>query len=161
MGWRRLKGRKKSRGATNCCRECLGGKAGLSRCARQQFPARCAPVRAALNLSCAGLAQSEALRFRLLRYTSFAMSVSRRCFGPGQLQFITSSVYRRLKLFDSYRLRRLFVEVLRECRQEAGFLLAGWRRRAVFWHVCDPPIPRDAYMPTKTVGTYAPPAAGS
>ena len=51
------------------------------------------------------------------------MSVSRRYFAPGQLQFITSSVYRRLKLFDSYRLRLMFVEVLREYRQQLGFLL--------------------------------------
>ena len=54
------------------------------------------------------------------------MAVSRRYFAPGQLQFITSSVYRRLKLFDSYRLRLMFVEVLREYRQELGFLLIGW-----------------------------------
>jgi len=38
------------------------------------------------------------------------MSVSRRYFAPGQLEFITSSVYRRLALFDSYRLRLMFVE---------------------------------------------------
>ena len=43
------------------------------------------------------------------------MSVSRR-----------SGVYRRLKLFDSYRLRLMFVEVLREYRQGLGFLLLGW-----------------------------------
>ena len=48
------------------------------------------------------------------------MSVSRRYFAPDQLQFITSSVYRRLKLFDSYCLHLMFVEVLREYRQERG-----------------------------------------
>jgi len=54
------------------------------------------------------------------------MPVSRRYFAPGQLQFITSSVYRRLKLFDSYRLRGVFLDVLRQLRQETGFLLLGW-----------------------------------
>jgi REP element-mobilizing transposase RayT len=54
------------------------------------------------------------------------MPVARRHFAPGQLQFITSSVYRRLKLFDSQRLRFMFVELLREYRQEKGFLLIGW-----------------------------------
>jgi hypothetical protein len=33
----------------------------------------------------------------------------------------------------------------------------GWRRRAASWHVRALRIPRGAYMPTKTVGTYAPP----
>ena len=39
----------------------------------------------------------------------------------------------------------------------AGGAYAGRRIRAVFWHVCDPPTQSDAYMPTKSVGTYAPP----
>ena len=45
-----------------------------------------------------------------VRYTDAAMPVSRRYFAPGQLQFITSSVYRRRKLFGSPRLRGVFVE---------------------------------------------------
>jgi hypothetical protein len=36
--------------------------------------------------------------------------------------------------------------------------MRGWRRRAALWHVCAL-LARGAYMPTKTVGTYAPPAA--
>jgi hypothetical protein len=60
-----------------------------------------------------------------MRFTVSAMPVARRYFAPGQLQFITSSVYRRLRLFDSQRLRLIFVEVLREYRQEKGFLLIG------------------------------------
>ena len=51
------------------------------------------------------LAQSEALRFSLtLRCAGSVMPVSRRYLAPGQFQFITPSVYRRLKLFDSYHL---------------------------------------------------------
>jgi hypothetical protein len=73
----------------------------------------------------AGAERSSAFSLTL-RYTAFAMSASRRYFAPGRLQFITSSVYRRLKLLDCYRLRPRFVEVLREYRQEAGFLLVGW-----------------------------------
>ena len=45
------------------------------------------------------------------------MPVYRRYFGPGQLQFITSSTYRRVKLFESERFRRDFVDVLRQLRE--------------------------------------------
>jgi hypothetical protein len=51
-----------------------------------------------------------------MQCTAFAMPVSRRYFSPGELQFITSSTYRRMKLFDSHGLRCHFVEVLRELR---------------------------------------------
>jgi hypothetical protein len=44
------------------------------------------------------------------------MPVYRRYFGPGQLQFITSSTYRRVNLFESEGFRRDFVEVLRQLR---------------------------------------------
>jgi REP element-mobilizing transposase RayT len=73
-----------------------------------------------------GLTHSEAVRLASVQYTDAAMPVARRYSAPGQLQFITSSVYRRLKLLDSHRLRLMFVEVLREYRQEKGFLLIGW-----------------------------------
>ena len=75
------------------------------------------------------------------------MSVSRRYFAPGQLQFITSSVYRRLKLFDSDRLRLMFVEVLREYRQQAGFLLVGWVLMPEHFHFLIKPA-GGAYVPT-------------
>ncbi|MGO8734634.1 MAG: transposase, partial [Terriglobia bacterium] len=69
------------------------------------------------------------------------MPVSRRHFAPGQLQFITSSVYRRTKLFDSQRLRSNFVEVLRQFRQEAGFLLIGWVLMPEHFHLLINPEP--------------------
>jgi hypothetical protein len=94
----------------------------------------------------AGAERSSAVSLAL-RYTAFAMSVSRRYFAPGQLQFITSSVYRRLKLFDSDRLRLMFVEVLREYRQQAGFLLVGWVLMPEHFHFLIKPA-GGAYVPT-------------
>jgi len=74
------------------------------------------------------------------------MSVSRRYFAPSQLQFITSSVYRGLKLFDSYRLRLMFVEVLREYRQELGFLLIGWVLMPEHFHFLIRPEPAVPFL---------------
>ena len=64
-----------------------------------------------------------------MRYTAFIMGFSRRYFAPGQLQFVTSSTYRRAKLFDSHRFRCEFVETLRQLRKEKGFLLAQQSRQ--------------------------------
>ena len=72
------------------------------------------------------------------------MSVSRRYSAPDQLQFITSSVYGRLKLFDSYRLRLMFVEVLREYRQELDFLLIGWVLMPEHFHFLIKPEPAES-----------------
>ena len=67
-------------------------------------------------------------------------------FAPGQLQFITSSVYRRRKLFDSHRVRCEFVETLRRLRQETGFLLIGWVliRRLTDFHLLIKPEPAES-----------------
>jgi putative transposase len=72
------------------------------------------------------------------------MPVARRYFAPGQLQFITSSVYRCLKLFDSQRLRLMFVELLREYRQEKGFLLIGWVLMPEHFHLPIKPEPAES-----------------
>ncbi len=72
------------------------------------------------------------------------MSLSRRYFAPSQLQFITSSVYGRLKLFDNYRLRLMFVEVLREYRQELGFLLIGRVLMPEHFHFLIKPEPAES-----------------
>lgn len=45
---------------------------------------------------------------------------------PGELQFITSSVYRRTPLFRSERFCRCFVDTLVEVRKAGSFLLIGW-----------------------------------
>ena len=72
------------------------------------------------------------------------MPVSRRHFAPGQLQFITSSTYRRTKLFDSHRFRCDFVEVLRQFRREAGFLLLGWVLMPEHFHLLIKPEPAES-----------------
>ena len=72
------------------------------------------------------------------------MSVSRRYFAPARLQFITSSAYGRLKLFDSYRLRLMFVGVLREYRQQLGFLLIGWVLMPEHFHFLIEPEPAES-----------------
>jgi hypothetical protein len=53
------------------------------------------------------------------------MPTSERHFAPGLLQFLTSSTYRRAKVFESERFRWSFVEVLGQHRTEVGFLLIG------------------------------------
>ena len=45
---------------------------------------------------------------------------------PDELQFITSSVYRRTPVFNSERFCRCFVDALADVRKVTGFLLIGW-----------------------------------
>src|SRR5574338_206549 len=54
------------------------------------------------------------------------MASRRLPYIPGELQFITSSVYRRAPLFRSERFCRCFVDALAEVRKASGFLLIGW-----------------------------------
>jgi hypothetical protein len=49
------------------------------------------------------------------------MPTSKRHFAPGQLQFFTSSTFRRAALFESDRFRWSFVEVLGQLRIEMGY----------------------------------------
>jgi putative transposase len=72
------------------------------------------------------------------------MPVSRRHFAPGQLQFITSSPYRRTKLFESHRFRSDFVAALRELREETGFLLIGWLLMPEHFHLLIKPQPAES-----------------
>jgi REP element-mobilizing transposase RayT len=72
------------------------------------------------------------------------MPVYGRHFEPGQLQFITTSTYRRLKLFDSLRFRWTFVEVLRELRQETDCLLIGWVLMPEHFHLLIKPEPAES-----------------
>ena len=70
-----------------------------------------------------------------------------RVYGPGELQFITTSTYRRTPLFLSDRFRGCFVQRLEEVRSELPFLFIGevlmpehfrgWRRLLALG-VCDP-----------------------
>ncbi len=68
---------------------------------------------------------------------------AKRHFDPGQLQFITSSTYRRRKLFESQRFRGDFVEVLRDLRQEMGFRLVGWVLMPEHFHLLLKPEPAE------------------
>ena len=54
------------------------------------------------------------------------MPIYGRHFEPGQLQFITTSTYRRSRLFTCQRFCWIFVETLRQVRQGTGFLLIGF-----------------------------------
>lgn len=72
------------------------------------------------------------------------MPIYGRHFEPGQLQFITTSTYRRTKLFESEPLRWLFVNVLRQLRQETGFLLVGWVLMPEHLHLLIRPEPAEA-----------------
>jgi len=71
------------------------------------------------------------------------MPAHRRHFHPGQLQFITTSTYRRAKLFESDRFRRDFVEVLQQLRQEMGFRLIGWVLMPEHFHLLIKPEPAE------------------
>jgi len=72
------------------------------------------------------------------------MPVYGRHSEPGELQFITTSTYRRLKLFASDRFRYTLVEVLREVRRETGFPLIGWVLMPEHFHLLIKPEPAEA-----------------
>jgi len=72
------------------------------------------------------------------------MPIYGRHFEPGQLQFITTSTYRRSRLFTCQRFCWIFVETLRQLRQETGFLLIGWVLMPEHFHLLIQPQPAEA-----------------
>ena len=74
----------------------------------------------------------------------FLMPIYGRHYEPGQLQFITTSTYRRTQLFHSQRFCWAFVEVLRELRRETGSLLIGWVLMPEHFHVLIKPEPAES-----------------
>ena len=66
-----------------------------------------------------------------------------RVYSPGELQFITTSTYRRTPLFVSDRFRHCFVQRLDEVRQELHFLLIGWVLMPEHFHVLIKPEPAE------------------
>ena len=72
-----------------------------------------------------------------------AMPFYNRVYSPGQLQFITTSTYRRTPLFLSDRFRRCFVQRLEEVRQELHFLLIGWVLMPEHFHILIKPEPAE------------------
>lgn len=72
------------------------------------------------------------------------MPIYGRRYDPGQLQFITTSTYRRTTLFEHDRFGWIFVEVLRQLRRETGFLLIGWVLMPEHFHLLIRPEPPEA-----------------
>lgn len=72
------------------------------------------------------------------------MTTCKRHYAPGELQFLTSSTYRRARLFDSERFRRDFVEILGELRREVGFHLIGWVLMPDHFHLLIWPHPAES-----------------
>ena len=71
------------------------------------------------------------------------MPFYKRQYSLGQLQFITTSTYRRAPLFLSERFRRSFVETLARLRTEKGFLLIGWVLMPEHFHLLLKPEPAE------------------
>jgi len=99
-----------------------------------------------LALACAGrLAQTPV--FGGLRsperILSGSMPFYKRTYSPGQLQFITTSTYRRAPLFLSERFCRCFVQRIEEVRQELKFLLLGWVLMPDHFHLLLKPEPAE------------------
>jgi putative transposase len=72
------------------------------------------------------------------------MPIYGRRYEPGQLQFITTSTYRRTKLFEPEPFRCIFVEALRQLRQETRFLLIGGVLMPEHFHLLTRPEPPEA-----------------
>jgi len=68
------------------------------------------------------------------------MPIYRRHFQPGQLQFITTSTYRRTRLFEDNPFRWSFVDVLRQVRLDFDFLLIGWVLMPEHFHLLLKPV---------------------
>jgi REP element-mobilizing transposase RayT len=60
------------------------------------------------------------------------------------LQFITTSTYRRNRLFTCQRFCAIFVDSLRQLRKEMGFLLNGWVLMPDHFHLLIRPEPAEA-----------------
>ena len=71
------------------------------------------------------------------------MPLYHRIYTPGQVQFITTSTYRRAPLFFSERFCRAFVQRLEEVRQEWHFRLAGWALMPDHFHLLIRPEPAE------------------
>jgi REP-associated tyrosine transposase len=63
------------------------------------------------------------------------MPYRKRRYIPGELQFITSSTYRRTPLFRPERFCRCFVDRLADVRKATGFLLIGWVLKPEHFHL--------------------------
>ena len=64
------------------------------------------------------------------------MPLYHRTYSPGELQFITTSTYRRAPVFLSPRFCHYFVERVEEVRQKMHCLLIGWVLMPEHFHRC-------------------------
>jgi putative transposase len=71
------------------------------------------------------------------------MPLYHRTYSPGELQFITTSTYRRAPLFLSQRFCRCFVQRLEEVREEMKFLPIGWVLMPDHFHLLVKPQPAE------------------
>ena len=88
----------------------------------------------------AGAERSSALGDAILW---LLMPTLKRHFVSGQLQFLTSSTYRRAQLFASERFCRDFVEILGQVRSEMSFQLIGWVLMPEHFHLLIWPDPAE------------------
>jgi putative transposase len=68
------------------------------------------------------------------------MPIYHRFFEAGHLQFITTSTYRRARLFSHPQYCRLFVEALRTARLKFCFRLIGWVLMPEHFHLSLQPV---------------------
>ena len=80
---------------------------------------------------------------RRREYTLLALPFCHRVYSPGELQFITTTTYRRTPLFLSDGFRHCFVQRLDEVRQELHFLLVGGVLMPEHFHVLIKPEPTE------------------
>jgi putative transposase len=73
-----------------------------------------------------------------------AMPIYHRTYSPGELQFITSSTYRRAQVFRSRRFCQYFVQRLEEVRQKMNCLLTGWVLMPEHFHLLLKPQPAES-----------------
>jgi REP element-mobilizing transposase RayT len=72
------------------------------------------------------------------------MPIYHRPYSPGELQFLTTSTYRRAQVFLSPRFCRYFVQRLVEVRQKTNCLLIGWVLMPEHFHWLLKPQPADS-----------------
>ena len=72
------------------------------------------------------------------------MPIYHRVYSAGQLQFITTSTYRRVPIFRSERFCHYFVQRLKEVRQEFNCLLIGWVLMPEHFHLLLKPQPAES-----------------
>ena len=72
------------------------------------------------------------------------MPLYHRLYSPGELQFVTTSTYRRTPIFRSERFCRFFVQRLKEVRQEFNCLLIGWVLMPEHLHLLLQPPPAES-----------------